>query len=37
VSSIASEEAMQDVIFVFAAVAFFAIAIGYVRFCERMK
>lgn len=28
---------MQDVIFITVTLAFFVIAVGYVRFCERMR
>ena len=28
---------MQDVIFIAVTLAFFVIALGYVRFCERMR
>jgi len=28
---------MQDVIFVAITIAFFALSLGYVHFCERMK
>lgn len=28
---------MQDLIFILATIAFFALSIGYVRFCDRVK
>jgi len=28
---------MQDLIFIVTTIAFFAMSIGYVRFCDRMK
>jgi hypothetical protein len=28
---------MQDLIFIVATIAFFALSIGYVRFCDRVK
>jgi hypothetical protein len=28
---------MQDIVWIVVTIAFFALAIGYVRFCDRMK
>jgi len=34
---VAGDKSMPDLIFIVATIAFFAISIGYVRFCDRLK
>jgi hypothetical protein len=36
-SSGAEEQPMQDIVFVLATVGFFAVALAYVRGCDRLK
>ena len=35
--SMAEEFAMQDLVFVAITIAFFALSLGYVHFCDRIK